>query len=67
MHVVGRGVDGVEQPAEYPGDDSDNASNGSHPLIMAAIASIGTGQEVPIENGTGAPRPRDGSGDTVVS
>lgn len=66
MHAIGCRVDRVEQPAEYPGDDGDNASYSSHPLSMAAIWRIGTGQEVPIEDGTGAPRRWDSSGGTVA-
>ena len=66
MHAVGCGVDGVKERTEDAGDDGDNASYCSHPLIMAAIYSNGTGQEVPIEVRTGSPACRDSSGCTIV-
>ncbi len=66
MHPICGRVDRMEQPAEYPGDDGDKASYGSHPPSMAAIRRIGTGQEVPIEDGTGAPRRWDRSTASVM-
>ena len=66
VHASGCGVHGVEDSAQHPGDYGDDASHGSHPLSMAGVCLFGTGQEVPMQNGTRAPHRRDRPGGTVV-
>lgn len=51
----------MEEATEAPGDECDDADDGSHPLSMAVIRSVGTGQKVPHNDGTGVPPRRDDS------
>ena len=49
----------MEDSPDYAGDDGRDSPDGSHPLSMTGVRVLGTGQEVPFQNGTGAPVSRD--------
>ena len=56
----------MEDSPAYAGDDGRDAPDGSHPLSMTGIRVLGTGQEVPFHDGTGAPAAWDRSRVIVV-